>query len=95
MARLKERAEGAARDHRNYVVSVLLNGASFNEVSKATGLSKDTLQRWKREAGGPKIKVPKSIPRRSREQLVAECPHEWELRPESDTWVCLFCAEER
>lgn len=51
MARVKERAEAAAKDYRDCVVGVLLNGASFAEVSKATGLSTNTLQRWKREAG--------------------------------------------
>lgn len=35
---------------RAEVVTVLAEGASFNEVSKATGLSTATLQRWKREA---------------------------------------------
>lgn len=50
MARVKERAEVAAKDYRDCVVTVLLNGASFAEVSKATGLSTNTLQRWKREA---------------------------------------------
>ena len=50
MARVKERAEAAAQDYRDCVVSVLLGGASFSEVSKATGLSTNTLQRWKREA---------------------------------------------
>ncbi|WP_159083897.1 hypothetical protein [Nocardioides terrigena] len=43
------------RDHwtaayREWVVGLLADGCSFGEVSKATGLSKDTLQRWKREA---------------------------------------------
>lgn len=51
MARIKERAEVAAKDYRDCVASVLTNGASFSEVSKATGLSTNTLQRWKREAG--------------------------------------------
>lgn len=43
------------------------------------------------------IKVPKSFPRRSREELVRDCGHghEWMLRPESDTWVCIFCGDER
>lgn len=50
MARVKERAEIAAKDYRECVVSVLNGGASFAEVSKATGLSTNTLQRWKREA---------------------------------------------
>lgn len=38
-------------NYRNTVVGVLRDGASFSEVSKATGLSTNTLQRWKREAG--------------------------------------------
>lgn len=33
------------------VVRLLADGCSFSEVSKATGLSTNTLQRWKREAG--------------------------------------------
>ena len=37
---------------RAVVVGVLADGASFAEVSKATGLSTNTLQRWKREAAG-------------------------------------------
>lgn len=36
--------------YRAEVVEVLAEGASFAEVSKATGLSTNTLQRWKREA---------------------------------------------
>lgn len=36
--------------YRAEVVAVLLEGGSFNEVRDATSLSKDTLQRWKREA---------------------------------------------
>jgi uncharacterized protein YerC len=44
------------RDHwadayRDLVVDLLSEGCSFSEVSKATGLSTNTLQRWKREAG--------------------------------------------
>lgn len=35
---------------RETVAAVLSEGASFMEVSKATGLSTNTLQRWKREA---------------------------------------------
>lgn len=38
-------------DYRAAVVLTLAQGASFSEVSKATGLSTNTLQRWKREAG--------------------------------------------
>lgn len=37
-------------EYRARVVQVLAEGASFAEVSKATGLSTNTLQRWKREA---------------------------------------------
>lgn len=48
---LRELADSAQRDYREWVVGLLADGCSFNEVSKATGLSKDTLQRWKREAG--------------------------------------------
>lgn len=36
---------------RDWVLGLLADGRSFSEVAKATGLSKDTLQRWKREAG--------------------------------------------
>lgn len=46
----KERAEVDA-NYRAVVVLALIDGASFAEVSKATGLSTNTLQRWKREAG--------------------------------------------
>ncbi len=36
--------------YRRAVLRALGEGASFAEVSKATGLSTNTLQRWKREA---------------------------------------------
>lgn len=49
--RLAKEREEADSNYRAVVVLALIDGASFNEVSKATGLSKDTLQRWKREAG--------------------------------------------
>lgn len=42
--------DAAEAKYRWTVLEALAVG-SFNEVSKATGLSKDTLQRWKREAG--------------------------------------------
>lgn len=42
--------DGWIAHYREVVVRALTEGASFGEVSKATGLSKDTLQRWKREA---------------------------------------------
>lgn len=45
----ENRLDDAKTDLRRVTVEILAEGASFNEVSKATGLSKDTLQRWKRE----------------------------------------------
>lgn len=30
-----------------------------------------------------------------RAHVSSECPHDWTLRPESDTWVCEFCGDER
>ncbi len=47
----KKRGDANAA-YRAEVVAVLLEGGSFNEVRDATGLSKDTLQRWKREEIG-------------------------------------------
>lgn len=46
-----DQVERTQQGWRGWVVTLLAEGCSFNEVSKATGLSKDTLQRWKREAG--------------------------------------------
>ena len=43
-------AEAEQARYRRVVVYTLAEGASFAEVSKATGLSTNTLQRWKREA---------------------------------------------
>lgn len=43
-------AELAKNKAREVVLAVMAEGASFSEVSKATGLSTATLQRWKREA---------------------------------------------
>lgn len=43
----RETAEAAYRDT---VLAVMAEGASFAQVSAATGLSTNTLQRWKREA---------------------------------------------
>lgn len=48
--RLRAKAERAQDDYRNYVVQLLKSGRSFAEVSADTGLSTNTLQRWKREA---------------------------------------------
>lgn len=50
MARVKERVAVAEQDYRDCVVSVIVNGSSYSEVSKATGLSTNTLQRWMRQA---------------------------------------------
>lgn len=44
-----KKRDDATAAYRAEVVAVLLGGGSFNEVRDATGLSKDTLQRWKRE----------------------------------------------
>lgn len=44
--------ETAESDYRATVLAVMAEGASFAEVSRATGLSTNTLQRWKRDAGG-------------------------------------------
>lgn len=46
----KKAAEMEQARYRRTVVRVLAEGCSFAEVSKATGLSTNTLQRWKREA---------------------------------------------
>lgn len=51
LERARMSAEVAQHIYRSEVVAVLTEGASFAEVSKATGLSKTTLQKWKREAG--------------------------------------------
>jgi hypothetical protein len=45
------RAEQAQARYRDEVVGALADGASFSWVSEVTGLSTNTLQRWKREAG--------------------------------------------
>jgi transposase-like protein len=43
--------DDAEAAYRAVVLAAMEAGASFAEVSKATGLSTNTLQRWKREAG--------------------------------------------
>jgi uncharacterized protein YerC len=45
-----EKREAADAAYRAEVLAVLAEGASFAEVSGATGLSTNTIQRWKREA---------------------------------------------
>lgn len=48
--RAATKAEEATAEHRAVIVAILAEGASFAEVSKFTGLSTQTLQRWKRDA---------------------------------------------
>jgi DNA-directed RNA polymerase specialized sigma24 family protein len=50
LARAAEKAAAAQDYYRAEVVKALSEGASFVEVAKFTGLSTNTLQRWKREA---------------------------------------------
>lgn len=49
--RAENKVDDAKDELRRVTVEILTEGASFAEVSKATGLSTNTLQRWKREAG--------------------------------------------
>lgn len=49
--RAENKVDAAKEDLRRVTVAILTEGASFAEVSKETGLSTNTLQRWKREAG--------------------------------------------
>ncbi len=49
--RAENKVDDAKDELRRVTVEILAEGASFSEVSKATGLSTNTLQRWKREAG--------------------------------------------
>lgn len=56
-SRQRRRIENAAKAlaaseaaYRAAVLDALAEGASFAEMSQATGLSTNTLQRWKREA---------------------------------------------
>ncbi len=51
IASAADRADKANAAYRQVVLGALAEGASFAEVSKASGLSTNTLQRWKREAG--------------------------------------------
>lgn len=51
LQRAAKRRDEAEVGYRAAVLSVMAEGASFAEVSKATGLSTNTLQRWKRESG--------------------------------------------
>lgn len=53
LSRAMSMLERAQRDVENYraVVVELVEKYSFREVARVTGLSTNTLQRWKREAG--------------------------------------------
>lgn len=50
LTKASQKRADAAHAYRAEVLAVIAEGASYAEVSKATGLSKDTLQRWKKEA---------------------------------------------
>lgn len=50
LTRAAEKRDAADAAYRVEVVAVLAEGASFSEVARATGLSTNTLQRWKRDA---------------------------------------------
>jgi DNA invertase Pin-like site-specific DNA recombinase len=50
LGKVRNALSDAERRYRLRVVRALEEG-SFTAVAEATGLSKDTLQRWKREAG--------------------------------------------
>lgn len=50
LQRAAMKREAAESAYRAEVLAVMAEGGSFSEVSKATGLSTNTLQRWKREA---------------------------------------------
>lgn len=47
-----EKRAKAESDYRAVVLGALAEGASFAEVAAFTGLSTNTIQRWKREAAG-------------------------------------------
>ena len=47
-----KRDEAEATYREEVLAALTYDGASFMEVSKATGLSTNTLQRWKKEASG-------------------------------------------
>lgn len=49
--RLHADARLAHEFFKSEVVAALEGGGSFSEVARVTGLSTNTLQRWKREAG--------------------------------------------
>lgn len=50
LERVQERADRAAAAYRAEVLAVLGEGASYAQLSASTGLSTNTIQRWKRES---------------------------------------------
>lgn len=48
---LRQMSDSYRDEYRDWVVGLLADGCSFSEVARATELSTNTLQRWKREAG--------------------------------------------
>lgn len=48
--RANSKADDAREDLQRVTLEILAEGVSFAELSKRTGLSTNTLQRWKREA---------------------------------------------
>lgn len=46
----RDRAERAQAEYREEVLAALAAGGSFSWVAQETGLSTNTLQRWKKEA---------------------------------------------
>lgn len=54
IAKAAKAVADAQAAHRAAVLAAMENGASFAEVAAETGLSTNTLQRWKRESAvGP------------------------------------------
>lgn len=51
LTKAAEKRTHADAAYRDEVLAVMTEGASFAAVSQTTGLSTNTLQRWKREAG--------------------------------------------
>lgn len=49
LEKANERRVATNADYRAVVLAIMAEGASFAEMSRATGLSTNTLQRWKRE----------------------------------------------
>lgn len=45
----RDRVEHTQREYRHKVLQALEDGGSFSWVSEVTGLSTNTIQRWKRE----------------------------------------------